>query len=95
MTISKLNETQRFLFEQIREILFCASAKNFINEGCVDYLKIKSALYAKHPSDANLKVWDLVLKHYSDKKVVLNKTKKLSLPLAFDGVVCFCQKEFR
>ena len=95
MTDVRLNDTQMFLLDQICEILFDSDANIFVKDGCVNYIKIKSSLYARYPNDAHLKVWDLVSKHFSDKKIILNETKKLSLPLAFKGVVCYHQKEFK
>lgn len=93
--LQKLNKTQIFLFKQICKVLFNRDVGEFIKDECVNYAKVKDALFAKHPNDTHLKVWDLVAKYYGDEQIVLSETKKLSLPLAFNCVVCFHQKEFK
>lgn len=93
--LQKLNKMQIFILNQICKVLFESDANEFIKNERVDYAKIKETLYGKYPNDSHLKVWDLVKKHYDNEYVVLNETKNLSLPLAFNCVVCFHQKEFK
>lgn len=94
--MQRLNTVQKDILEQVCQIIFAQSAKPFITKSeKVDYERFKSALHAKFLDDKNLKVWELVEKHFSDKYIELNSGKKLRLPLAFNCVVCFHQKEFK
>lgn len=93
--LQKLNNVQKGLFEQICQKLLGKDSCEFIKNEKVDYEKIKAFLYAKHQDDRCLKVWDLVVKYYANEFVLLSSGKRLSMPLAFNCVVCFHQKEFK
>lgn len=93
--VKKLNETQKSIFKQICKIVLNEDSNLFMIEGRINYEALKTAIVMKFYTDKDLKVWDIVAKHFKGSKILLDSGSLLSLPLAFNSVVCFHQREFK